>query len=124
MFLVLQVFAANSFSAVKEEHPNLSGTWYHAAAGKYYHDTERKDISRWYKFSGNRVFFSTCTDMCGCMRVTKAGTYSWLDENTIEVVFTKSKREYAGGYQKLDEAIKENLKIVKLENGGFCIYSV
>lgn len=103
---------------------SISGRWYYQGGG-YFKSTDRKDISRWYEFkSGNKISFSTCTDMCGCMRVTSYGTYKWENDSIMSVTYTKEKDEYGGGVRKLKQPTKVHLKIKKLREKGLSISRV
>lgn len=111
----------SSFNIQQTSKPNINGMWYHVNGGKYYDDCDRKDIARWYEFGiGGKVKYSSCTDMCGCMRATWSGTYVWESDSIIVVKFTKVKEDLVGSTD-LEKAKIERLQITKIKGKGLQI---
>ena len=87
--LSLTLFAFSSLNGREK----IKGKWFYNYGVNYYRTTDSGSTARWYEFKNNsKVSFSSCTDWCGCMRVTYLGDYDWINDSTISVVFTKSKR--------------------------------
>lgn len=106
------------------QKPNIQGKWYHATTGHYYRSVDRKDIARSYEFKqGKKVEFSSCTDMCGCMRMTMAGTFKWENDSTILVTYTKRRRDRSTTFLPMKEKRVERL-VIKKVNKGLHIYTL
>jgi len=99
--------------------PNVLGKWYYQG-GTYYKDADRKDVARWYEFKGgSEVVFSSCTDHCGCLRMTTAGNYEWENDSIIAVSWTKEKYWRAETFEPLREVRQQRLKITEKGKGLF-----
>lgn len=107
-------FQTNSINS----KPAVLGKWYSRGYGNYYKSVDRADIARSYNFkSGSRIEFSSCTDMCGCMRETVAGKYEWENDSIISVKYTKSKYWRETTFHPLKEKRSERLLIKKINKG-------
>lgn len=99
--------------------PSIMGKWYHSNQGKYYRSIDRADIARYYEFkAGNKIIFSSCTDMCGCMRKEWIGHYKWENDSIMIVNYTHIKGGYGGNLPEKNLDPKEKkLKIFAIPNG-------
>tara|TARA_Y100000385_G_scaffold66288_1_gene65892 strand:+ start:435 stop:755 length:321 start_codon:yes stop_codon:yes gene_type:complete len=61
-----------------------------------------------------KVEFSSCTDVCGCLRVTYSGTWRWKNKNVLLINYDKVKRDRRGA-TRMNESRKEKLKIKRID---------
>ena len=116
MILVLLVtLTTSSFSDSNSEMTDIDGKWYYMPGGLYTNVQKNGSSNRWYSFNNNTITYSTCTDMCGCMRHTLYGKYVWKNDSTIDVTYYKEDRQMAHASRKLKEPRKAQLKIVRID---------
>lgn len=74
----------------RQQTKKLKGKWIRTVGGEYVQNLKSPGAyPRWYEFQGNkRISFSSCTDMCGCIRRTDYGKYHWENDSVIAVTFT------------------------------------
>ena len=87
--------------------------------GFWYYDSMENGIKNYVKSSttglGSTIQFkksgkssiSFCTDICGCMRATYLGKWKWLNDSTIQAVYTQ-KKEASKGRKKRQSRDKKN----------------
>lgn len=106
-------FATVSNAVKKEQSRKLKGKWTHTVGGEYVKNFKRTgEYPRWYKFEGRKhISFSSCTDMCGCLRRTDFGTYAWENDSVIAITYTHFTKH---GKLKMciDEPVKKMLQVV------------
>ena len=86
LVLTLSLFSFSSF----RNREKIKGKWYYNHGSNYYKTTDRSSNARWYEFKNNsKVSFSSCTDWCGCMRVTYNGKYDWINDYSRKNIYKK-----------------------------------
>lgn len=109
--IALQLSSFSSFS--DKGNPNIYGKWYASTGTSFSKKSSREDIARWYKFQfPNQVTYSSCTDMCGCMRIYYSGVYAWENDSILAIEYDKFKEEFdQDNFKKLDKPKTERLLI-------------
>lgn len=123
-FFLLGLF---SFTPVKQASitdPSVIGKW-HCVSGYRFERSGKETLNKtWYEFKRNgRVYFSSCTDACGCMRKILRGKWSWEGNSIINITFDKSKREMTRrvGYRQLSKPCVERLIVRRVDKNGLII---
>jgi hypothetical protein len=86
--------------------PSIVGKGYSVGGFRYEIGVNEATDSSWYEFKKNgRVYFSQCTDACGCIHKTLKGRFTQKSTSIVEITFFKKKSEYSRnhGYTKMIE---------------------
>ena len=104
---------------------NISGKWYYKSNGTY--TTSQKDtrsLAHWYHFKKkSKILFSTCTDICGCMRTTYYGNWTWENDSTIAITYKRAKR-FNNEMYRLPKIRQERISIKRINATTLQIESV
>ena len=103
----------------------IEGKWYFNGENNYYKEPNGFGQSRWYEFSSNtKLTYSTCTDMCGCMRKTYYGKFNWENDSVITVNYYKCKDEFSGDIVHFERLKTEQLGIIQIDTAHINIFPI
>jgi hypothetical protein len=93
----------------------IAGKWHYSSDRQYKNVSKKSFIGRWYEFKNNgKVEFSSCTDACGCLRVTYSGSWQWKNNNVLLINYVKIKRD-GRPFTRMNENRTEKLKIKRID---------
>jgi hypothetical protein len=119
-----------SFMPAKEPSitdPSVVGKWHSVGGFRYERGVNEATGSSWYEFKKNgRVYFSQCTDACGCMRKTLKGRFTQKSMSIVEITFFKKKSEYSRnrGYSKMNEIRMQQYTVRRMDKNVLVIHPV
>lgn len=111
------LFSFSKPATLGKQNVKITGKWYYKTHNTF--TSVKKDIhafARWYDFKNkSKVIFSTCTDICGCMRATYYGSWKWESDSTIAITYKQSKR-FDGTSYPLKEIRVEKWIVKKIDS--------
>lgn len=115
---LLGLFSFTPVNKTSITDPSVVGKWYNIGGFRYERGGKETTVKSWYEFKKNgRVYFSTCTDACGCIRKTLRGKWTQESMSIVNITFFKYKSEYSKRrrYTRINESRAERYAVRRVD---------